>query len=187
MVSNWNGALANMGEKITGGRPPIASKPPGTVPDISEDLSIARLKRGATRPSSYMLVKTGLYGILVAVSKAGLVPAYWLVIAGKAKPIRPLDTPSPNHAAKSTTATCWFLTVIPAIVTGSIPKIPVKNSPSPYVMLKLTSEICLNGGSMVYVDANKQSLSGSSAPVVTLTHWKPFPASQVSLLPLNLR
>ena len=172
-----------MGEKSTGGRPPIASKPPGTVPDVSEDLSMARLKRGATWPSSYMLVKTGLYGMLVVVSKAGLVPAYWLVIEGKANPIKPLDTPSPNQAAKSTTATCWFLTVMPAIVTGSIPKMPVKNSPSPYVMLKLTLGIWLNGASMVYVEANRQSLSGSSAPVVTLTHWNPFPASQVSLLP----
>lgn len=72
---------------------------------------------------------------------------------------------------------------MPAIVTGSIPKMPVKNSPSPYVMLKLTSGIWLNGASMVYVEAKRQSLSGSSAPVVTLTHWNPFPASQVSLLP----
>ncbi len=74
IVSSWKGALTNRGEKITGGKPPIASRPPATVPHVLDDLAMARLKSGATRPSVYMLLKTGLYGIWTE-SIVGSVPA----------------------------------------------------------------------------------------------------------------
>lgn len=88
-------------------------------------------------------------------------------MGGYARPMRPDVAPSPSHFASVTTPICCCLTVIPATVTSSVPKIPLAVSRSWYSMAKVSLGMLLKELDGVYTGPKPHTDSEAGFPV-----WK---------------